>query len=102
MGEAEKVKVMTLERRVGQLENEELRQQKLTEENLNKQIYQLKLHNLEMKRELNCFDSEFFEELEDMKYELEKSKELNLEYEKVIQKLCEKFKLSYKSLTNSL
>ncbi|XP_075242458.1 uncharacterized protein LOC142337211 [Convolutriloba macropyga] len=97
----EKQKVFTLERQISRLENEAggkvAKESKLTE--LKLKFETLTEENERLRRELSCFDQEFFEELEDMKYELKRSKELNKEYESVIKKLCEKYKLPLIKIT---
>ena len=40
----------------------------------------------------------FFDEVEDLKYALHKSANLNIEYEKVLKSLCKKFDVEYSSL----
>ena len=91
----EKRKVFSLERQIGQLENETCELKSKTVKSLKSRCEKLTSENEALKRELNSFEPEFFEELEDMKYELKRSKELNLEYEKAIRVLCEKYKLPF-------
>lgn len=54
--------------------------------------------NKKLKDELKGLDNSFFEEIEDMKYALQQSSKLNVQYEQVIKKLCKQYGVSYNSL----
>jgi len=54
--------------------------------------------NKKLKDELKGLDNSFFEEIEDMKYALQQSSKLNVQYEQMIKKLCKQYGVSYNSL----
>lgn len=57
----------------------------------------LATENVRLKGELKGIDGKFFEEIEDMKYALQQSAKLNVEYEKALRRLCKQFGLNYNS-----
>jgi len=59
---------------------------------------QLEYENEKLKDELKGLDKDFFDEVEDLKYALHKSASLNVEYERVLKSLCDKFDVDYSSL----
>ena len=91
-------KILTLERRVAELEKLELERNAETSKKLKElttKSDKLYTENILLRRELSAFDPEFFEELEDLKYSLKKSQDLNVEYEKSLDRLCRHYKLPF-------
>lgn len=54
-----------------------------------------------IKRELSVFDENFFEELEDLKYALQRANDLNREYEKTVQMLSNRLGIPYPTITTT-
>ncbi|XP_078254216.1 uncharacterized protein LOC144592885 isoform X2 [Rhinoraja longicauda] len=70
-----------------------------TIEKLQKESDKLTKEKNSLKNELAGLDKGFFEEIEDLKYALQESVRLNKEYEKCLQKLCEKHGLPFPVVT---
>ncbi|XP_072122637.1 uncharacterized protein [Mobula birostris] len=64
-------------------------------ERLQKEKDRLTKEKNSLKNELAGLDKGFFEEIEDLKYALQESAKLNKEYEKCLQKMCEKHGLPF-------
>ncbi|XP_032875293.1 centrosomal protein of 290 kDa-like [Amblyraja radiata] len=68
-------------------------------EKLKNEIDKLTKEKNNLKNELAGLDKGFFEEIEDLKYALQESGKLNKEYEKCLQRLCEKQGLPFPMVT---
>ncbi|PAA80368.1 hypothetical protein BOX15_Mlig014148g2 [Macrostomum lignano] len=86
------------ERQVKQLENDKLKLKKQLSavsdsrvQSLQRKIDALKEENANLRSELRGLDSDFFNEIEDIKFALDQAVRLNQRYEKCFQHLCSKY-----------
>ena len=97
-GNEDKQKILTLERRIAELETMNMENTASTSrkiKELTTKSDKLYTENVLLRRELSAFDPEFFEELEDLKYSLKTSKQLNLQYEKSLERICRHYKVPF-------